>query len=245
MATHSDRVVVLQKMQAWTAMRRALLMILAVFLVYGGVDVFWPLQRDLRQFDPAAVAKLETKMWQSYYAQQRATLFFELAEMLRTQYQFPWLRSYLGAYHGATAAFLFKEGQQRADYEKALPALQAYFGLIRNTGRVDFDVRRAAALELEWWIVHRDRARYPSGALGRACAEASAFVYQVSADSTLVHGQLRAAAMSILDTRAESGSVTEADWTNIESLLRRSYQALRRALSDPVVMPAPPEPLPA
>ena len=223
-------------------MRRAL--ILAIFLVYGGVDVFWPLHRDLRQFDPAAVAKLETKMWQSYYAQQRAQLFFELAEMLRTQYQFPLLRSYFGAYRGALAAFLFKEGQRRADYEKALPALQAYFGMIRNTGSVDFDARRAAALELEWWIVHRDRARYPSGALGRACAEATAYVYQVSADSTLVHGQLRAEAMMIRDTRADSGNVTEADWTNIESLLRRSYQTLRRALSDPVVMPASPGPVP-
>lgn len=89
-------------------------------------------------------------MWQSYYAQQRATLFLELAEMLRTQYQFPLLRSYLGAYHGAVAAFLFKEGRQRADYKKALPELQAYFGLIRNTGRVDFDVRRAAPLRSNW-----------------------------------------------------------------------------------------------
>jgi hypothetical protein len=121
MATHPDGLAALQRMNVGTTMRRALFIILAVFLVYGGVDVFWPLHRDLRQFDPAAVAKLETKMWQSYYAHQRAKLFFELADMLRTQYQFPLLRSYFGAYQGALAAFLFKEGQQRADYEKALP----------------------------------------------------------------------------------------------------------------------------
>ena len=158
-------------------MRRGILLaILAVCLVGAGVDVFWTLQRDLRRFDPVALGTLETTMWQSYYGRQRIALFSELAEMLRTQYQFPWLRSYLGAYHGAAAAFTFKEGKQRSDYQKALPALQAYFGLIRNTGNIGFDAQRAAALELEWWIVHRERDRYPSGALGQACAEAAANV---------------------------------------------------------------------
>jgi len=38
-----------------------------------------------------------------------------------------------------------------------LPALQTYFGLIHNTGNRDFDVSRTSALELEWWIVHRQR----------------------------------------------------------------------------------------
>ena len=221
-------------------MRRGILLaILAVCLVGAGVDVFWPLQRDLRRFDPVALGTLETTMWQSYYGRQRMALFSELAEMLRTQYQFPWLRSYLGAYHGAAAAFTFKEGKQRSDYQKALPALQAYFGLIRNTGNIGFDAQRAAALELEWWIVHRERDRYPSGALGQACAEAAATVYQVPVNSTLQHGQLRAEAMIIRDTRAEVGEVTEADWTAIASLLRQSYQALHSAVSGTSIMPAP------
>ncbi|UUZ63834.1 hypothetical protein LP417_32240 [Polaromonas sp. P1-6] len=125
--------------KALTNMRRGILAILAVCLVGAGADVYWPLHRDLRQFDPVALGTLETTMWQSYYGRQRMALFSELAEMLRTQYQFPWLRSYLGAYRGAAAAFTFKDGKQRSDYQKALPALQAYFGLIRNTGNIDFD----------------------------------------------------------------------------------------------------------
>lgn len=224
-------------------MRCAAWVVPVVFLVYASVDVFWPLQRDLRQFDPVAVAKLETTMWRSYYGGERAALFLELAKMLRTQCQFPWLRSYLGAYHGTLAAFSFKKGQQRADYEKALPALQDYFGMIKNTGKVDFDVRRAAALELEWWIVHRDWTRHPPGALGHACAEATAFVYRIPVDSILAHGQLRAQAMILRDARADTGKVTEADWTNIEALLQRSYQTLRRAFPNAGSVPALSEPL--
>ena len=212
-------------------MRRALLTMLAIFLLYAAADVLRPLDRDLRQFDPAAVARLETRMWRSYYERRPLALFLELAEMLRTQSRFPVLRSYVGAYYGTLAAFAFKEGQQRADFEKALPSLEAYFRLLRNTGNVDFDVRRAAALELEWWIVHRNRAGYPAGALGRACAEASAYAYHVPVAATLAHGELRAAAMLVRDQRADAGRLSEADWTDIQALLQRSYQALQSALS--------------
>ncbi|MFC5475701.1 hypothetical protein [Paraherbaspirillum soli] len=219
-------------------MRRVFLIILAVLLLYAGVDIFWPLQRDLRQFDPVTLGQLETKMWRSYYDRQPAALFIELAQMLRSQYQFPLLRSYLGAYYGTAAAFTFKDGKRRSDYELALPALNTYFGLIRSTGNVDFDVQRAAALELEWWIVHRDRVNYPKSALGRACAEAAASVYHVSAASTLQYGQLRAAAMNIRDTRADAGGAEDADWAEIASLLHQSYDALHQAVSDKRSMPA-------
>ena len=221
-------------------MRRALLIMLAISVVYGGADIFRPLHRDLRQFDPASVAKLETRMWRSYYERQPLALFLDLSEMLRTQSQFPLLRSYVGAYYGTMAAFVFKQGQQRADFEKALPELQAYFGMVRNTGSVNLDVRRAAELELEWWIVHRHRAGYPVGALGRACAVASAYMYQLAPEAALAHGQLRAAAMLARDERADAGRLSETDWSDIEALLLRSYQALQRALAPAVAAPTPP-----
>jgi hypothetical protein len=214
------------------SIRRPLLVALAIIIVYAGIDLFWPFKSDLRQFDPVAMGKLETAMWRSYYSRQPVKLFFELAEVLRTQYQFPVLRSYLGAYYAARAAFVFKDGKQRSDYERALPALESYYGLIHNIADIDFDVPRAAKLELEWWIVHRQRETQPAGALGLACAEAAAEIYQVSADSTMEHGSLRAAAMVIRDTGAANGGVSEEAWTEIEALLLRCYQSLRRVVSN-------------
>lgn len=211
--------------------RRTILALLVVLIGYAATDLFWPLHRDLSRFDPIATGTLETKIWRFYYDRQQGALFLALAQTLRTQYHFPWLRSYVGAYYGASAAFTFKEGKERSDYEKALPALQTYFSLIRNTGNRDFDVSRTAALELEWWIVHRQRERYPPGALGSACAEAAASLYGVPAASTLEHGQLRAQAMLLRDAREDAGSVTEADWATIESLLHRSYLSLGHAVA--------------
>ncbi|WP_432261843.1 hypothetical protein [Cupriavidus sp. TMH.W2] len=210
---------------------RTALVVTALLLSYAAVDIFLPLRRDLTQFDPVAVGGLETKMWRSYYERQRVALFLELAQTLRTQYRFPLLRSYVGAYYGASAAFVFKEGRERSDYEKALPTLRTYFGMIRNTGSIDFDVGRATTLELEWWIVHREHERYPSDALEHACAEAAAALYRVPAASTLEHGRLRAQAMLLRDARAEAGGVTEPEWTTIELLLQQSYRALRAAVA--------------
>jgi hypothetical protein len=210
--------------------RRIIFALLAIMAAYAAVDLFWPFKRDLRRFDPVARGRLETAMWRSYYDRKPVKLFFELAEMLRTQFQFPWLRSYLGAYYAAEAAFVFKDGKQRSDYEKALPALKSYYGAIRKIGNINFDVQRAAKLELEWWIVHRERERYAKEALDRACAEAAAEVYQVSPDSTAEHGGLRADAMVIRDTRAAAGGVRKQDWAQIDSLLRACYRSLHRVV---------------
>ncbi len=211
--------------------RRTILALLVVLIGYAAADLFWPLHRDLSHFDPIATGTLETKMWRSYYDRQPVSLFLELAQALRTQYSFPWLRSYVGAYYGAAAALTFKDGKERSDYEKALPTLQTYFRLIHNTGNRDFDVAHTTALELEWWIVHRQHERYPPGALASACAQAEASLYMVSENSTLEYGRLRAQAMLLRDARAESGGVTDADWATIESLLHQSYLSLSHAIS--------------
>jgi hypothetical protein len=213
---------------------RTVAVVLLACVVYAAADVFLPLQRDLARFDPIVTGTLEGRMWRSYYDRKHVALFLQLAQTLRAQYRFPLLRSYVGAFYGASAAFVFKDGKQRADYEKALPALRTYYALIHNTGNRDFDVAHTASLELEWWIVHRQRDRYAPaalGALGVACANAAASLYQVPADSTLEHGRLRAQAMLLRDAREEAGTVTEADWADIESLLHHSYRSLASAVS--------------
>jgi hypothetical protein len=85
---------------------------------------------SLREFDPQSVARLETGMWRSYDAKERVSLFTEMAELLRTQYHFSSLRSYLGAYYAARAAVVFQRARKRPEYELALPPLRRFYGMI-------------------------------------------------------------------------------------------------------------------
>lgn len=203
----------------------------AVVLGYAAWDLFTPRRSDLARFDPDEVARLETAMWRSYYDRRRTALFFELAEMLRTQYHLPFLRSNLVALRAARAAFVFKDGHNRAEYERALPDLVRYYASLRDASTTPFDVDEAARLELEWWIVHRERANHPPGDLAKSLADLPAAIYHIPADRFAEHARLRAEAMTIRDTKAEQGGVTEQDWARIDELLHESWRQLHAVVS--------------
>jgi len=216
------------------APRRMSLFLAAVVVVLTaiGVDLFGEVKTDIRVFDPVEVARLDTAMWRAYYAKQPLPLYLELAQLLRVEFHFPFLRSYVVAAHAARAAFVFKSGHDRADYAKALPDLISYFASIRRVSVTPFDVPETARLELEWWIVHRDR---DPAALARALANGAAAMYRVPADSLLEYGRLRTDAMVIRDAGGDGGRVvSEAEWSRIESDLRGSWSSLAR-----VVRPKP------
>ncbi len=140
----------------------------------------------------------------------------------------------MAAYHAAHAAFVFKDGKSRADYEKALPDLEAYYRSIVGTSTNPFDWHRAAALELEWWIQHRDR----SPDLQRGLAELQAAIYKLPAERFADHARLRAEAMVLRDDR--STAITDEDWRKIGALLDESWRGLHAAIMDPSAPPGSP-----
>ena len=203
------------------------LLAIAAWVLY---DLYAPRTAHLREFDADEVARLETAMWRSYYEKERVQLFNQLSKLLRTQYDMPLVRSNQVAYYAANAAFVFQKGRQRSDYEKALPDLVKFYQSLRNMSDIPFDVDRAARLELEWWIIHRERAKHPPGDLEHALAELQAEIYGIPIERLREHGRLRAEAMTIRDTKAEAGGVTEADWAKIDELLHQSWRSLASAV---------------
>lgn len=207
-----------------------LVLVLAAWVTY---DLSSSSRTSLREFDADEVARLDTAMWRSYYSRQRARLYTQLTELLRTQYRLPFWRSNAVAYRAAKAAFVFKDGHSRADYERALPDLVSFYKSIRSVSDTDFDPERAAKLELEWWIVHRERKQHAPGDLERALADLQAELFRVPAERLMEHARLRAEAMVIRDTKAEQGGVTEDDWKRIDELLHQSWRSLHAAVNSP------------
>jgi hypothetical protein len=195
-------------------------------------DLYRPVKVNICSFDPDEVARLDTAMWRSYYSRERVRLFREATELLEKQYHLSFWRRQLVAYHAAKSAFVFKDGKSREDYEKALPDLRKFYSEIRDISTTEFDVDQAARLELEWWIVHRERARHGPNDLVRALADAASAVYNVPADRLMEYGDLRAKAMEIRDNQAEAGSVSEEDWERIDDLLHGSWRSLHAAVNN-------------
>jgi hypothetical protein len=207
-------------------------LVLALVICAVLYDLFFPRKTQMREFNADEVARLETAMWRSYYEKQRVRLFNEATELLRTQYHMTPVKSNLVAYYAANAAFVFKEGKQRSDYEKALPDLVKFYSALHNMSDIDFDVYKVSRLELEWWIIHRQRAQHAPGDLDKALAELQAAIYNVPVERLMEHGRLRGEAMTIRDTKAEQGGVTEADWARINELLRGSWRSLAQAVKN-------------
>jgi hypothetical protein len=212
---------------------KLLLVLVLVVVGWSLFDLYGPRSAHLREFDADNVARLETAMWRSYYDKQRVKLFRELAELLRSQYNMPFVRSNKVAYHAANAAVVFQRGKQRSHYEKALPDLVKFYQSIREMSDIPFDVDKVSKLELEWWIIHRQRAQHQPGDLQKALAELQAAIFGMPAEKFMGHGRLRAEAMSIRDTKAEQGGVSEADWAKIDQLLHESWRSLHAVVQTP------------
>jgi len=209
---------------------KVLFVVVILAAAYAAFDLLAPRESKMREFDAGEVARLETAMWRSYYDRQQVKLFNQMTELLRSQYNLPLVRSNVVAYEAVRAAFVFKDGHNRSDYEKALPNLISFYTAIRKVSDIPFDVNRAARLELEWWIIHRERRTHEPGALDRALAELAAELYRVPVERAMEHARLRAEAMTIRDNKAESGGVTEQDWAKIDTLLHESWRSLKEAV---------------
>lgn len=213
-------------------MTRVIVLIASLALVvWVAADLAAPAHHDLRQFDAHEVGHLETEMWRSYYDHQRVRLFEELAELLRRQYRLPFWKSCAGAYYAARAAVVFQRGHGREEYMRALPDLDHFYSLISRNSTAPFDIHRAAALELEWWIIHRERMRHPPGDLERALAQLQAHIYGMPESRFEEHAKARAEAMLIRDMRAAAGSPSDQDWRKIAELLDRSWTSLHDAVA--------------
>jgi hypothetical protein len=194
---------------------------------WAAAELARPRRADIRVFDPDAVARLETAMWRSYYDRRRLPLFAQLVSLLQGQFHLQPLRAVAMAGLAARAAAVFQVGSSHDDYRRALPYLERYYAGIRTVSEVPFDPRRAAALELEWWIVHREVEDHPPGDLENALADLAAELYQVPAERLWTHAARRAEAMTIRDraSRREIGMLDD-DWDRIEAVLWVAWKAL-------------------
>ena len=208
---------------------RLILAALAALVLWAVFDLRGPCSHDLRAFQPDEVGSLDAAMWRSYYDHRQLRLFSQLATLLRTQYGLPLLRSYVVAFHAARAAVVFQRGRTRADYEHALPDLRSFYGAIDRVSLQHFDVERAARLELEWWIIHRERAAHAPGDLPRALAELQSAIYHEPADRFVEHARERADAMLRRD--AAAGRREEPDWAEIDRELKHSWTLLWAAVN--------------
>ena len=104
-----------------------------------------------------------------------------------------------------------------------------YYRLLASATPGGFDIAEAASLELDWWQARRDAVGPRQ--YGVTIARVAAIAYGKRADdpSLLVSGIGRAEAMAYRDARWQA--MTDPDWSEVESRLRRVYRVLKAAVA--------------
>jgi hypothetical protein len=211
-------------------MGRKMMIVLAMPVVALAGYACWPRNADLRVFDPAAMARLETAMWRDYYEKRYPALFMHLYESSRAQFGFSPLVSLRIALSAAQAARTFQPTRSRAEAEAAIPDLVTYYGLLREAAPVAFDPREVASRELDWWQARRESVGPQD--YGITIGQVAALTYGKGQDEPALRafGIGRAEAMAYRDAHGQA--ITERDWSAIEKQLRDAYQELKAEISN-------------
>jgi len=192
------------------------------------IDLNYPYKTDIKNFNPAEVARLDGAIWRSYYEKKKLKLFFQSAELMRKQFGVPFWRSNVMAYHVAKAAFVFKDGKDTTDYNKALPGLIKYYQQINNISNENFDAAKAAKLELEWWVVRRYRDVHPPAEWEKYLSLGSEAVYHIPAGKFSDYAHLRVEAMLLRDNKGND--INEDDWQHVNHLLQQAWKSFSISL---------------
>ena len=211
-------------------MGRTIMLALAASVAALAAYACWPRKADLRVFDPAATARLETAMWRDYYEKRYPALFAHLYESSRTQFGFSPLVSLRIALSAAQAARTFQPTRSRAEAEAAIPDLVTYYGLLREAAPVAFDPREVASRELDWWQARRESVGPQD--YGITIGQVAALTYGKGQDEPALRafGIGRAEAMAYRDAHGQA--ISETDWSTIETQLRDAYRLLKGAISN-------------
>lgn len=185
--------------------------------------------RDIRKFDPQALAALDADMWIAYYNHQFLRLFLLLLKLNYPHFRPNLVLTLRGAYHSAMAAIIFRKTKGNEDTNATLKHLVRFYKLLSTHNARPFDYQKAAELELKWWFVDRYPDRYKTSR-ATALAEGMATVYSMPISKFKEYGDKRAAAMELLGTYHHDATAT-VDWDNLRRLLNESYSGLYAAVS--------------
>jgi len=189
--------------------------------------------RSMQGFDPRLVARYEKENYVAYYQKRWLKLLQASVGMVKEAFGLsPWQAVY-AAYLVARAEIAFAPFPDN-DLPTAESYMRRFYTFIKEIHRADFDVERAARLDVRWWVVHRQLfGQAENQPLVEALMDLYAVVYGVEPERVRLAAQHRAQGMLYSDLWVNGGR-PDAKRSPLlaqeEEALVKSYAALREAV---------------
>jgi hypothetical protein len=157
-----------------------------------------PGRPPLVAFDPELTGRLEQRAWAAYYYRQWPQLFDLLLRLARSQFRLSLPQAVYASYLATQAQVAWARQGDRDGLAEAY--MRRFYEFVRGPTAGAYDPSRAAALEIRWWAVHRQREQYPDrAALTAALAATYAEVYRQPPERIPAAAEARATAMDLSD----------------------------------------------
>jgi hypothetical protein len=173
---------------------------------------------------------LECAAWVAYYRRDWLRFLRSAIGLTRHTFGLPWPSTLYGAYLVLHANQLWAPYPGN-DPDGARRAMERFYRLVSKRYHEPFDPVRAAALEVEWWRIHRQHQHTDAGGsdgpLVDALGTLYAYVYGVPAPSVRAAAEQRVLAMSCSDRWVAQGCDLASPLIGeVRTALVRSYAAL-------------------
>jgi hypothetical protein len=194
------------------------------------------MNRAHRSFDPHRVGGLECSAWVAYYRRRWLTFLRAAVGLTRHTFGLSWPATMRAAWLVLRANQLWAPAQN--DPARAARAMERFYAIVQVEHGESYDPAIAAALEVEWWRVHREHQQHgpelDERGLIDALAALYAYVYSVPDEAVRLAAEQRALAMRHSDRWVAEGTDPASPLIAEErAALVRSYAALLAAVHIP------------
>jgi len=181
-------------------------------------------------FDPDRVAYFEANGWRAYYDHQWLRMLGLIVRLCQEQFRIPFPVSLLAAYYTTRASLAWVPLDH--DEHTVLALLEKFYRLARHYSNLTFDPVQVAALELQYFDVHRRLAgEADKSTLIQTLIDLHAALFALSPEQVRASAEWRVRAASTVDLITSNTSTdVEGDWAKLEEYLRRCYRSIHLQL---------------
>ncbi len=175
---------------------------------------------------PERVAYFEAAGWRAYYDHKWLKMLRLLVLFCQEEFHIPFPQSLAAAYYTTRASLAWAPVEH--DEHKVLRYLVKFYSVARRYSGLHYEVKRVAALELQYFEVHRRLAgKAEKEELLQTLMALHSALFGLTPEQARESAEWRLLAANTVDLiTSRTSTDVEGDWSKLEASLQKAYASI-------------------